>query len=248
MQSLSRGEGGRSCQNGMWSISLHALMLHSFSNEQMTTASEGSGALSYNGWKIFTWRFYHSAPDLQPMQISIQELLDSIKELFEQAEWVFQVESLGAGLASLVHIPTKYDVRVEVHGEELPIEYADTGLKEEAYLVTMRSEVLAWKQEEKAHKLFMTEVWNRVPWDWEKVACYLIDGIHQVVRSSNIEEKSFEPFEVLPQRWKTCPIPPLPEKKKKQRTIMRLRPVPRRSRLGVWIKPPKRQQTSESDN
>ena len=92
----------------------------------MITASEGLGALSYNGWKIFTWRFYHSDPDLRPVRISIQELFDRIKELFEGAEWVFQVESLESGLASLAHIPMKYDVRVEVHGEELPIEYTDS--------------------------------------------------------------------------------------------------------------------------
>lgn len=211
----------------------------SASATKLIQKSEGLGDLSYNGWKILTWRFHHSDPNLPTLHISISELLGEIKELFAGREWVFQVDSLESGVGSLAHIPTKYDISVEVHGEELSINY-DTGLKKETYLVTMRSEVLTWKQEERRHKEFMVDVWKLVPWDWEKVACYLIDSTHQVVRSSNIEEERVDPFEVIPERWKSCPIPPLPEKKRRQRVITRLRLAPKTSYLGTRIRVPRR--------
>jgi len=73
---------------------------------------------------------------------------------------------------------------------------------------------------------------------WENVAAYIEDERLLIVHLSGIEER-FEPFEVALRRWKECPIPDKPAR----RRVRRLRPAEPTSYLGTRIKIPRKRPT-----
>lgn len=135
----------------------------------------------YVAWKILAYRCYHNEPELQ-VPVTRRELLRNIREAFQRPDWSISEER---GMLLLTHLSTQYEVKVEVHGEDITVEY-DDGAEEETYLVTLRSDCLAWKRGEHEHKQLMREVLKKPPWQ-EKVGCHMEDGRFIVVYSSNIQ-------------------------------------------------------------
>jgi hypothetical protein len=75
--------------------------------------------MTYIGWKVFAYRYYHNKPELQA-PISKQELLDTIRQSFQGPDWVVSEQN---GVLLLTHVQTQFDVEAEVHGEDLEIQY-----------------------------------------------------------------------------------------------------------------------------
>jgi hypothetical protein len=186
--------------------------------------------MPYVGWKILAYRYYHNRPLLQP-RVAKTDLVKAVRESFQTSDWsIFDEE----GQMLLTHLPTQSEVKVEVHGWDITVEYDDTGVDEETYLVALTSDCLAWKRGEHEHKQLMREVLKKLPWE-EKVGCHMDDGRFMVVYSSNIQ-RGFEPFEVAIRKWQECPIP---EQRRRRRLLRMKSPT---SYLGTRIKIPGRRQ------
>jgi hypothetical protein len=186
--------------------------------------------MTYVGWIIFAYRYYHNRPFLQP-RVAKTGLVKAISDSFQAPDWSMSEQN---GQMLLTHLPTQAELKVEVHGWDITVEYDDTGVEEETYLVTLTSDCLAWKRGEREHKELMREVLKKLPWE-EKVGCHMEDGRFMVVHSSNIQ-RGFEPFEVTPRKWQECPIPEQP----RRRRLLRMKPST--SYLGTRIKIPRRRQ------
>ena len=186
--------------------------------------------MPYVGWKILAYRYYHNRPLLQP-RVAKTDLVKAVRESFQTSDWsIFDEE----GQMMLTHLPTQSEVKVEVHGWDIIVEYDDTGVDEETYLVALTSDCLAWKRGEHEHKQLMREILKKLPWE-EKAGCHMDDGRFMVVYSSNIQ-RGFEPFEVAPRKWQECPIP---EQRRRRRLLRMKSPT---SYLGTRIKIPGRRQ------
>jgi hypothetical protein len=177
---------------------------------------------------ILAYRYYHARPFLQPRVARI-DLVKTIRESFQGSDWNVSEEK---GWMLLTHVPTQSEVRVQVHGWDIMVEYADTDVEEETYLVALTSNCLAWKRGEEEHKRLMREVLKKLSWE-EKVGCHIEDGRFMVVYSSNIQ-RGFEPFPVTPRIWQECPIP---EQRRRKRLLRMKSPT---SYLGTRVKIPRR--------
>jgi hypothetical protein len=189
-----------------------------------------AAGLPYVGWKILAYQYYHDKPGLQA-SITREKLLTDVRDSFKAPDWGLCEQ---AGELLLAHMQTQFEVKVEVHGWDITVEYDDTGIEKETYLVALTSDCLAWKRGEHAHKQLMHEVIKKLPWE-AKVGCQREDGQFKVVFSSNMQ-RGFEPFMVTPRRWQECPIP---EKRKPRRRRMLKMKTPT-SYLGTRIKIPRR--------
>jgi hypothetical protein len=189
--------------------------------------------MPYVGWKILAYRYYHNRPLLQP-RVAKTDLVKAVRESFQTSDWSIFEE----GQMLLTHLPTQSEVKVEVHGWDITVEYDDTGVDEETYLVALTSDCLAWKRGEHEHKQLMREVLKKLPWE-EKVGCHMEDGRFMVVYSSNIQ-RGFEPFEITPRKLQECPIPEQP----RRRRLLRMKSPT--SYLGTRIKIPGRRQRAVS--
>ena len=187
--------------------------------------------MPYVGWKVIAYQYYHDEPGLQA-PITKEELLSAVRDSFKAPDWGIseQREEL-----LLTHTQTQSEVKVEVHGEDIKVEY-DDGTEEETYLVTLTSDCLAWKRGEHEHKHLMREVLKKLPWE-AKVGCHIEDGQFNVVYSSNMQ-RGFEPFAVTPRRWQECPIPE--KRQPRRRRLLRMKSPT--SYLGTRIKIPGRRQ------
>lgn len=123
-----------------------------------------------------------------------------MRERFTEPEWAVSEED---GKFVLEHSETKFEVKVEVHGWDVEVDY-DDGLKRETYLVELSSRDFTWKRIEHAHKRLFREVFNKLPW-YEKVGGWIDDNRFLLESSTSIEGR-FEPFEMTPQRCFECPI------------------------------------------
>ena len=185
---------------------------------------------TYLGWKILAYRYYHSTLELQ-IPISQEKLYATIRDLFREQDWAISPQNK---TLQLTHIPTRFEVETEVHGEEIEIEY-DEGPEQETYLCTFLSHCdFAYKRNESQHKRLMFQVLKKLPWE-EKAGGWLDGGRIWLVYSTNIE-KGFEPFPVTPKRRPDCPIP----EKLEPRRMRLLRPRPPTSYLGTRITTPKK--------
>ena len=187
--------------------------------------------MPYVGWKVLAYQYYHDEPGLQA-PITKEELLSAVRDSFKAPDWGIseQREEL-----LLTHTQTQSEVKVEVHGEDIRVEY-DDGTEEETYLVTLTSDCLAWKRGEHEHRQLMREVLKKLPWE-AKVGCHIEDGQFNVVCSSNMQ-RGFEPFEVMPRKWLECPIPE--KRERRRRRLLRMKSPT--SYLGTRIKIPGRRQ------
>jgi len=188
--------------------------------------------MPYVGWKILAYQYYHDRPELQA-RITEEELLTTVRDSFKAPDWSVSEQK---GELLLTHTQTQSEVRVEVYGWDITVEYDDTGVKEETYLVALTSNCLAWKRGEHDHKQLMREVIKKLPWE-AKVGCHIEDGHFKVVYSSNLEH-GFEPFEVVPRRWERCAISE--KRERRRRRLLRMKPPT--SYLGTRIKIPGRRQ------
>jgi hypothetical protein len=152
--------------------------------------------MPYAGWKIFT---YQDELHVLQEKTSKLELSETIKLRFDDKDWM--VAANPSGLL-LTHVPTQFEVKVTIHGWELPIEY-DTGLVTETYLVLLESDCLAWKHIEADHKRLMSDVLDRLP--WRKAAGYLEDGHLDLRCDSNAQPGN--PQRIKPVKLPECPIP-----------------------------------------
>jgi len=184
--------------------------------------------MPYVGWMILAYRCYHDMPILQA-PLAKTDLVKTIRDSFQPPDWSISEEK---GQILLTHPSTQSEVRVEVHGWDITVEYDDTGVDEETYLVALTSNCLAWKRGEHEHKQLMRDILKKLPWE-EKVGCDMEDGRIMVVYSSNIQ-RGFEPFPVTPRKWQECPIPEHP----RRRRLLRMKPPT--SYLGTRIKTAKR--------
>jgi hypothetical protein len=173
--------------------------------------------MPYVGWKIYTYG-YEQDP-ARRRSTSKAELLEDLRERYTDPDWLISNEGRDIILSNL---PNKTDIKVLIHGFDIDIPYSE-GLEVETYLIQLESDCLAWKQAESDHKRLMREVTRRLP--WETVGCHLDDGHIVVVSSTNIEQP-FDRFEVTPKRWKNCPIPETPPRRR--RTMMRPKVIKRR--------------------
>jgi len=197
--------------------------------EGLREINHGNRPMTYVGWKVLAYQYYHDEPRLQA-PITKEELLTTVRDSFKVPDWDISEQK---GELLLTHTQTQSEVKVEVHGEDITVEY-DDGAEEETYLVTLTSDCLAWKRGEYEHKQLMREVLKKLPWE-AKVGCHIEDGRFKVVYSSNMQ-RGFEPFEVTPRRWLECPIP---EKRVPRRRRL-LRAKPPTSYLGTRIKVPRK--------
>jgi hypothetical protein len=157
--------------------------------------------MPYAGWKIFTYQYQEELHVLQE-KTSKLELSETIKLRFDDKDWM--VAANPSGLL-LTHVPTQFEVKVTIHGWELPIEY-DTGVLTETYLVLLESDCLAWKHIEADHKRLMSDVLNRLP--WRKAAGYLDDGHLDLRYDSNAQPG--DPQRIKPAKLSQCPVPDRP--------------------------------------
>jgi hypothetical protein len=157
--------------------------------------------MPYAGWKIFTYQYQDELHVLQE-KTSKLELSDTIKQRFSDTDWM--VAANPSGLL-LTHVPTQFEVKVTIHGWELPIEY-DTGVLTETYLVLLESDCLSWKHIETDHKRLMSDVLDRLP--WRKAAGYLEDGHLDLRYDSNAQPGDSQ--RIRPIRLLECPIPDRP--------------------------------------
>jgi hypothetical protein len=95
--------------------------------------------LTYVGWRIFAYRYYHARPFLQA-PVAKTDLVKTIRDSFQAPDWSISEEK---GQMLLTHLPTQSEVKVEVHGWDITVEYDDTGVGEETYLVALTSDCLA---------------------------------------------------------------------------------------------------------
>jgi hypothetical protein len=77
--------------------------------------------MSYVGWKILAYRYHHDKPE-QQAPISKEELVNSVRQSFQSPDWSMAEHR---GRLVLTHLPTQSEVNLEVHGEEVEIEYED---------------------------------------------------------------------------------------------------------------------------
>jgi hypothetical protein len=186
--------------------------------------------MTYVGWKVLAYE-YHDKPGRA--SITREKLLSDVRDSFKAPDW---------GLSEhreellLTHTQTQSEVKVEVHGWDIAVEYDVTGLEKETYLVALTSDCLAWKWGEHEHKQLMREVLKKLPWE-AKVGCQIEDGQFKVVYSSNLE-RGFEPFTVTPRRRQESPI--LEKREPRRRRLLRMKAPT--SYLGTRIKTSGRRQ------
>jgi hypothetical protein len=188
--------------------------------------------VAYVGWKVLAYQYYHDEPGLRG-SITKEELLTAVRDSFKAPDWGISEQKVEL---LLTHTQTQSEVKVEVHGWDITVEYDDTGVEEETYLVALTSDCLAWKRGEHEHKKLMREVIKKLPWE-AKVGCHIEDGQFKVAYSSNLE-RGFEPFTVTPRRWQECPI--LEKRALRRRRLLRMKTPT--SYLGTRIKIPRRRQ------
>jgi len=138
-----------------------------------------------NMLKVLSYQCYHDERGLQA-PITKEELLTAVRDSFKAPDWGISEQR---GELLLTHTQTQSEVKVEVHGEDIRVEY-DDGAEEETYLVTLTSDCLAWKRGEHEHKQLMREVIKKLPWE-TKAGCHIEDGQYKVVYSSNMQ-RGFE--------------------------------------------------------
>jgi len=186
--------------------------------------------MPYVGWKVLAYQYHHNGLGLQT-RITKEELLADVRDSFEAPDCGVSEQK---GELLLTHTQTQSEVKVEVHGWDVTVEYTDTGVEEETYLVALTSDCLAWKRGEREHRQLMREVIKKLPWG-AKVGCYVEDGQFKVVYSSNLE-RGFEEFAVTPRRWEECPL--LEKHAPRRRHVLRMKPPT--SYLGTRIRIPGR--------
>jgi hypothetical protein len=187
--------------------------------------------MPYVGWKVLAYQYYYDEPGVQA-PITKEELLTAVRDSFKAPNWGISEQR---GELLLTHTQTQSEVKLEVHGWDITVEY-DDGTEEETYLVTLTSDCLAWKRGEHEHKQLMREVLKKLPWE-AKVGCHIEDGQFNVVYSSNMQ-RGFEPFEVTPRKCLECPIPE--KRERRRRRLLRMKSPT--SYLGTRIKIPRRRQ------
>jgi hypothetical protein len=185
--------------------------------------------MTYLGWMIFAYRYYHDKPFLQA-PVAKTNLVKAVRNSFQEPDWSISEEK---GQILLTQMLTQSEVKVEVHGWDIAVEY-DDGSEVETYLVALTSDCLAWKRGEHEHKRLMREVLKKLPWE-AKVGCHIEDGQFKVVYSSNLE-RGFEQFTVTPRRWQECPV--LEKRQPRRRRLLRVKTPT--SYLGTRIKIPGR--------
>jgi hypothetical protein len=172
--------------------------------------------MPYVGWKVYTYRF--DEDPARRRSTSKAELLEVLRQRFTDPDWLISNES---GETILTNLPDKTDIKVVIHGFGIEILYEE--LETETYLIQLESDCFAWKQQESDHKRLMREVIHRLP--WETIGCHLDDSHVIIVSSTNIEPP-FDPFEVNPKPWVSCPIPEKPPRRR--RTQVRPRVIKRK--------------------
>jgi hypothetical protein len=188
--------------------------------------------MPYVGWKVLAYQYHQDKPRLQT-SITREKLLMDVRDSFKAPDWSVSEQR---GELLLTHTQTQSEVKVEVYGWDITVEYDDTGVKEETYLVALTSDCLAWKRGEHEHKQLMRGVIKKLPWE-AKVGCHIEYGHFKVVYSSNLE-RGFEPFEVVPRRWERCAISE--KRERRRRRLLRMKSPT--SYLGTRIKIPGRRQ------
>jgi hypothetical protein len=88
--------------------------------------------MTYLGWMIFAYRYYHDKPFLQA-PVAKTDLVKAVRNSFQEADWSISDEK---GQILLTKMPTQSEVKVEVHGWDIAVEY-DDGSEEETYLVAL---------------------------------------------------------------------------------------------------------------
>lgn len=194
-----------------------------------TVVGANDSALTYLGWRIFGYRYLHDEPELQA-PITKEALLSALRERFTEPDWWVSEEN---GKLTLEDAKTKFEVKVEVHGWDIEVDY-DDGLNLETYLCELSSEGFAWRRMEHAHRQLFREVFRKLPW-YEKAGGWTDDSRFLLAASTNIEGR-FGPFEVKPKRWNECPIPD--KRDRRRRRLLRMKSAT--SYLGTRIKPPMR--------
>ena len=120
----------------------------------------------------------------------------------------------------LTHVSTKFEVKVEVHGEDLEIPYED-GVEQETYLCALWR--LLWVEAD-ATRAQPTHAGGFEEAPMGKVGGHL-DDHRFIITFSSIIMRGFETFEVTPRRWLNWPMPEHRAMELRQSTFSDMFPV-----------------------
>ena len=152
--------------------------------------------MSYVGWKIFAYRYYHDKPELR-RPVSKEILRNNLRQRFQSPEYYF-------GNLRITHAKSMTEMRLEFEAEEFEIEL-ENGTKDECcYLCSLTSEfVKRWKSQE-VHKQFMYKVIYRLPWR-DKAGAFIEDD--HLMLAWEYGANVVPPIEITPRKWAEYPIP-----------------------------------------
>jgi len=162
------------------------------------------------GWKIWACLLQKGYP-----RLSLKELQAEIHRRFTEPEW-FQV--IYDNRIDLTFNPMQTEIKLQIQPEDLNVN-GET----ETYLLTLTSDCLAWKQNEKDHKALMVTVMQMLP--WQRAAAHIHDGEFKLVHwSGPVKEEEFKitatprPDIQIPIRRRILKVKKLKQRQPKTRT------------------------------